>query len=402
MKKRRLGTLLCTAGLAAMLFGCSFSRQTGNHSVNPPDSTPDDSDLNSGLNSDQNEDQQTKTDDTTLPDTKGGKKIAISMPSESVKRWQDDSQVLKKELEAKGYEVDIQFAEDQPQQQAAQIKEFVKQQADCMIVVPIDSKELTEAAEEAKKAEIPIISYDRLLMDTDAVYYYVAFDQKGAGTLIGQAIAQKAGLDDLADGEYKTIEFFMGGPDDDTSKRVYEGLMEVMQPYLDDGRLVCKSGRTSFENTCIADWSQETAKEWCKNYLAGYYTDEELDICAAASDGLAYGCIEALQEAGYIADNWPVVSGQDCEPLACKNISDGTQTFSVYKDTSLLAQKCAVMIDSVLEQTEPEINDVEQYHNNILQVPSYLCSPSVVDKDNLKETLIDSGYYTQEQIDSAQ
>jgi len=178
--------------------------------------------------------------------------------------------------------------------------------------------------------------------------------------------------------------------------------MEVMQPYLDDGRLVCKSGRTSFEDTCISRWSQDTAREWCKNYLAGYYTDEELDICATAFDGLAYGCREALQSAGYIADNWPVISGQDCEAVACKNILDGTQSFSIYKDSRLLAQKCVTMIDSVVADTEPEINDTEQYHNNVIAVPSYLCTPVAVDKDNLKETLIDSGYYTQEQIDNAE
>ncbi len=393
MKKKRFGAWLCTIILATMLSGCSASAKTGNDPVNTPDDTSDQPDTAT----------DSKADDTQANDTaSGGKKIAISMPTQSVQRWIDDSENMRKELEAKGYEVEIQFAGDNPQQQAAQIQSFVEQKVDCMIVVPIDSKELTDVAEDAKNADIPVISYDRLLMDTDAVYYYASFDNKGVGTLIGKTIAQKAGLDDLSDGEYKTIEFFMGCPDDNNSHRIYEGLMEVMQPYLDDGRLVCKSGRTSFEDTCISRWSQETAKEWCKNYLAGYYTDEELDICATAFDGFAYGCKEALQEAGYIADNWPIISGQDCEAVACKNILDGTQTFSVYKDTRVLAQKCVTMIDSVVAETEPEINDTEQYHNHVLTVPAYLCNPDVVDQDNLKEVLIDSGYYTQEQIEQAE
>lgn len=394
MKKKILCALLCTVMAAATLFGCGKDAETGNNPVNTPDDTPDQTDDRS---------QDSDTDDTAPDDTAGnGRKIALAMPSQSVKRWMDDAENMKKELEAKGYSVEVQFAGDNPHQQAAQIESFVREKADCIVVVPVDSKELTAVAQEAKEADIPVISYDRLLMDTDAVYYYATFDNKGIGRMIGQTIEEKAGLEDLADDEYKTIEFFMGCPDDNNSYLIYDGLMEVLQPYLDNGKLVCKSGRTSFEDTSISRWSQETAQEWCKNYLAGYYTDEELDICATAFDGFAYGCKEALQAAGYIEENWPIISGQDCETTACRNILDGTQTFSVYKDTRLLAQKCVSMIESVISETEPEINDTEQYDNHVLTVPSYLCTPVAVDKDNLKEVLIDSGYYTQDQIDAAE
>ena len=396
MKKKILCALLCTVMTAATLFGCGKDAETGNDPVNTPDDTgdtPDDISQDSGT-----DDNETDSDDTVG----NGRKIALAMPGQSDQRWIDDAENMKKELEAKGYSVDIQFAGDDPQQQASQIESFVKEKADCIVVVPVDSKELTAVAEEAKKADIPVISYDRLLMDTDAVYYYMAFDHKGIGRTIGLTIEAKAELDDLADDEYKTIEFFMGSPDDSNSYLIYTGLMEVLQPYLDNGKLVCRSGRTSFEDTCISGWSQETAQEWCKNYLAGYYTDEELDICATAFDGFAYGCKKALQSTGYIEDNWPIISGQDCEAMACRNILDGTQTFSVYKDTRLLAQKCVSMIDSVIAETEPEINDTEQYDNHVLTVPSYLCTPVAVDKDNLKEVLIDSGYYTQDQIDTAE
>lgn len=393
MKKKIAGALLCTIIMAAVLFGCAFSTKTGNDPVHTPDEEPDKTVVS----------QETITDPKEPDDTiGGGRKIAISMPSQSEPRWMNDSENMKKELEAKGYEVDIRFAQDHPQQQASDIESFVQEKADCIIVVPIDSKPLTAAAESAKNAKIPVIAYDRLLMDTDAVYYYVTFDHKGVGKIIGQKIEQQAGLEDLSNGEYKTIEFFMGCPDDNNSYLIYEGLMEVLQPYLDDGRLICKSGRTSFEDTCISGWSQETAREWCKNYLAGYYTDEELDICATAFDGFAYGCKDALQAAGYIADNWPLITGQDCEAAACRNILDGTQSFSVYKDTRLLAQKCVTMIDSVMLEIEPEINDNGQYHNHVLAVPSYLCTPVAVDKDNLQEVLIDSGYYTKEQVEVAE
>ena len=261
---------------------------------------------------------------------------------------------------------------------------------------------MKDVAKSAEKAGIPVIAYDRLLMDTDAVSFYATFDNKGIGTMIGQAIIEKEKLDDLEDGEYKTVEFFMGAANDNNAHFIYNGLMEALQPYLDDGRLLCKSGRTAFEDTCIASWSQDTAQQWCTNYLNSYYTDEDLDICATAFDGLAYGCKAALLAAGYTDENWPVITGQDCERLACKNILDGTQTLSVCKDSRVLAQKCAVLVDSVLQGTPPEINDTEQYNNNVMNVPTYMCTPVLVDKDNLKEVIIDGGFYTESEINEAQ
>ncbi len=401
MKKKMLGALLCMAVSVTMLAGCGRSDEKDTGSEKTPESegtSDDEKKSDSAYTAD-----DTKTDEAGSDDSSGAaKKIALAMPSKSSGRWSDDAANMKKELEASGYSVDIQFAEDDAKLQASQIEDFIAAQADCIILAAADPESLTDAAESAKDAGIPIIAYDRLLMDTDAVYYYVSFDHKGAGTVIGKTIAEKAGLDNLAEGEYKTIEFFMGSPDDYQARFLYNGLMEVLQPYLDDGRLVCKTERTSFDDTCIADWSQETAQQRCKNYLEGYYMDEELDICAAACDGFAYGCKAALQAAGYTVENWPVISGQDCEIMACKDILEGTQTFSVFKDTRILAQKCAAMAEAVLSGTEPEINDTEQYDNHKLIVPAYLCTPAAVDKDNLQEILIDGGYYTADQIDAAQ
>src|SRR5690606_13928193 len=97
----------------------------------------------------------------------------------------------------------------------------------------------------------------------------------------------------------------------------YNGVMEILQPYLDDGTLVCKTGRTKFEDTAILRWSQETAQQWCENYLSGYYADEKLDIACTVFDGFAYGVRAALEGAGYSVDkDWPIITGQDAELMA--------------------------------------------------------------------------------------
>ncbi len=320
----------------------------------------------------------------------------MAMPTQSSERWINDGANMKAQLEALGYEVDLQYAEDDVQMQVSQIENMIASGVNCLVIASIDSGALVNVEAQAKEAGIPIIAYDRLLMDTDAVSYYATFDNKGVGTAIGKYIEEKKDLANTS--ETFTIEFFMGSPDDNNAHMLYDGLMEVLQPYLDNGTLVCKSGRTSFDDTCILRWSQETAQQNCENYLTGFYADEDLDICATAFDGFAYGCKAALEGAGYTEANWPLITGQDAELMATKNIISGKQTMSIYKDTRLLAEKCVTMVQAVLEGAEPEINDTEQYNNGKIVVPSYLCTPVAVDKDNYEEIIVEGGYYTADQL----
>ena len=325
--------------------------------------------------------------------------VGILMPTQSSERWINDGANMKAQLEEKGYKVELQYAEDDTAMQVSQLENYIAKDVDCLVIAAIDSGVLVNAEAQAKEAGIPIIAYDRLLMDTDAISYYATFDNKGVGTVIAQYIKDTKDLEAArAAGESYTLEFFMGSPDDNNALFLYNGIMEVLGEYLEDGTLVCKSGKTSFEDTCILRWSQETAQANCENVLTAFYADEDLDIACTAFDGFAYGCKAALLGAGYTEENWPLVTGQDAEVMATKNIIAGTQTMSIYKDTRLLASKAVTMVDAVLQGTEPEINDTEQYNNGVITVPTYMCTPIAVDQANYKEILIDGGYYTEEQL----
>ncbi len=339
------------------------------------------------------------TEAPAAADQEGGK-IGVAMPTQSSERWIKDGDNMKEKLEALGYEVDLQYAEDDVQMQVSQIENMIASGSQCLVIAAVDAGALTTVEAQAKEAGIPIIAYDRLLMDTDAVSYYASFDNEGVGTAIGEYVKTAKDLDAAREaGESYTIEFFMGSPDDNNAVLLHKGVMGVLQEYLDDGTLVCKTGRTSFEDTCILRWSQETAQQWCENYLTGFYADEDLDIACTAFDGFAYGVKAALQGAGYTADNWPLITGQDAELMACKNILDGTQTASIFKNTSLLADKCVTMVEAVMKGAEPEINDTTTYDNNVVVVPSYLCTPISVDKDNLQEVVVEEAkYYTAEEL----
>ena len=290
MKKKVLGTFLSVAMVASMLVGCgggdtapaaeTAAPAAAEETAAPADEAP----------------AAEEAADAAAAATSGGGKVGVAMPTQSSERWINDGANMKAQLEALGYEVDLQYAEDDVQMQVSQIENMIASGVNCLVIASIDSSALVNVEAQAKDAGIPIIAYDRLLMDTDAVSYYATFDNKGVGTAIGKYIEDNANLDPA---NPQTIEFFMGSPDDNNALFLYNGLMEVLQPYLDNGALVCKSGRTSFEDTCILRWSQETAQQNCENYLTGFYADEDLDICATAFDGFAYGCKAALEGAGY-------------------------------------------------------------------------------------------------------
>lgn len=385
MKKKLLSVIMSAAMVASLLAGCGGQAAAPAADSSAPAATEEAAPA-----------ADSGSEEAAAPAASGsGKKVAVAMPTQSSERWINDGSNMKKQLEELGYEVDLQYAEDDVQAQVSQIENMIAAGANCLVIAAIDSDALVNVEQQAKDAGIPVIAYDRLLMNTDAVSYYATFDNKGVGTKIGQYIVEHCGA---TKDDPKTIELFMGSPDDNNAHMLYAGLMEQIQPLLDDGSLVCKSGQIAFDDNNTLRWDQQTAMKRCEDLLTRYYADEDLDICACAYDGLSYGCMSALEGAGYTADNWPMITGQDAELMATKHIISGKQTMSIAKDTRLLAAKCVTMVQAVLEGSEPEINDTEQYNNGKVVVPSYLCEPIPVDKDNYKEVLIDSGYYTEDQL----
>jgi len=322
------------------------------------------------------------------------------MPTRSSERWINDGMNMKARLEAIGYEVDLQYADDNIELQVEQISNMILNGADCLVIASVDSAALVDELEKAKHNGVYVIAYDRLLMETDAVSYYATFDNKAVGTLIGKYIEEEKSLKAaVREKRSYTIEFFMGSPDDNNAVYLYRGLMEVLQPYLDNGTLVCKSGKISFEETCILRWSRETAEQRCMECLDTYYKDTKLDIVCSAFDGFAYGAKTALLNKGYVpGKDWPIITGQDAELNAIKDIIGGTQTMSIYKDTRILATKCVTMVQAVLEGGIPEINDTRQYDNGKMIVPSYLCTSIAIDKENYRKIIVDGGYYTEVQL----
>lgn len=325
-------------------------------------------------------------------------KIGVAMPTQSSERWINDGANMKTKLEELGYTVDLQYAEDDVQAQVNQIENMITNGANCLVIAAVDSSALVNVLAKAKAANIPVIAYDRLLMDTDAVSYYATFDNYQVGVLEATYLVEALGLKD-GKGPFN-VELFAGSPDDNNAKLFWQGAMDTLKEYIDSGKIVVLSGQTDFDSCAILRWSQETAQQRMENILSGTYSGgTKVDAVLSPYDGLSYGIASALEGAGYkVGEGWPLITGQDAELMAIKNIISGKQAMTVFKDTRVLAEKCVSMVQAVLTGSTPEINNTETYDNNVLVVPSYLCTPVAVTKDNYVKEVIDVGYYTADQV----
>jgi len=323
--------------------------------------------------------------------------IGIAMPTQSSSRWISDGGTMKSILEAAGYVVDLQYAEDSVETQVSQIENMISKNAKVLVIAAIDGQSLTNVLSQAAGEKIPVIAYDRLIRDTADVSYHVTFDNFLVGVHMAQYIVDALDVKNQP-GPFN-IELFAGSPDDNNAYFVYDGSMSILQPYIDSGKLVVKSGQIGMDQVATLRWDGATAQQRMDNIIAAHYSDADVDAVLSPYDGISIGILSSLKSVGYgSGKKMPIVPGQDAEVLSVKSILAGEQAMTIFKDTRTLAEKAVKMIEALLKGTEPEINDTKSYDNGVKIVPSYLCDMVVVDINNVKEALVDTGYYTMADI----
>jgi len=331
--------------------------------------------------------------------------VGVAMPTQTSERWIADGDAVEKGLKEAGYKVDLQFAGDDIPTQQQQIDQMITKGADLLIIASIDGTALATQLQAAADANIPVIAYDRLIRDSENVDFYVTFDnykvgvQQATSLLTGLGILKADGSKGDAAGPFN-VELFAGSLDDNNAHFFYQGAMDTLQEYIDNGTLVVKSGQTDIEQVATLRWLQETAQKRMEDLLTSTYSDgSKVDAILSPYDGISRGIISALTDAGYsVGDEWPIISGQDAEVDSVKAILSGEQYATIFKDTRELAKVAAKMAVAVLGGDDPEINDTETYDNGVKVVPSYLLQPVQVTKDNVKEALVDTGYWTADEI----
>ena len=317
--------------------------------------------------------------------------VGISLPQKTSENWVEADGFFQETCKEQNLDCTIQFANGGVAEQQNQIDAMITSGAKVLIVGAIDGTSLGTQVAKAKESGIPVIAYDRLLLDTDAVDYYVAYDNFEVGKKQGTALLE--GLEAIkGEGPYK-IELVAGSNDDSNSSRFFGGAMEVLQPKIDDGTLEVVSGQTEQSQAATQGWDPKNAQSRMDAILSQHYPgDEAPDGILSPNDTLARAVLTSVEQAG---KEQPVVTGQDSEAESLKWIMQGKQYSTISKPTLPLV-KSSIDLAVMLAKGETDVADLngvavdnEQYNNNTKDVPSFLLEPIVATKDNAKDVYKD-------------
>ncbi len=333
----------------------------------------------------------------------GTGKVGISMPTQSLERWNRDGAYLDEQFKKAGFETVLTYSDNDSGKQVNDIQNMLADGVDLLIVGAIDGEALNTAMNEAADADVPVIAYDRLILN-DAVSYYVSFDNYTVGKLQGEFIVDQLDLENAGDKTYN-LEVTAGDPADNNARYFYNGAMDVLNPYIEKGTLKVPSGQTDFDTVATAQWNTDTALERAQNVLASYYADgTQLDVWLCSNDATALGVAQAITS-DYKGSNSILITGQDGDEANLKNIVDGVQSMTVYKNVSnesivtLELTKAILAGDTIDASLADKFGvectfDTESYETSEgHKCPSFLLVPNVITKDNLQD-LVDTGLYT--------
>ncbi len=328
-----------------------------------------------------------------------GAKVGMSMTDKSEQRWVMDGLKMKEELEKKGYTLDLQYANMEPQTQIAQIENMILTGCKAIVVVPVDSGSLGAVLKKAKEAKILVINYDLMALNTPDIDYYIGFDNKQVGKIQANYIVDKLGLKD-GKGPFN-MEIFAGSLDEVNAFWYHEEAMKILQPFIDKKQLVVKSGQIDIKTVTIPGWAAEKTSARMENLVTTYYSDgTKLDVVLAPADSIAVPIGNTLKSIGYGTPDkpMPIITGNNGNPSVIQSIKAGQVSMSIFKDTRNLAKRTAEVIDSVAKGENLVPDDTTTFDNGVMKIPAFLYGMEVIDINNWKALAFDSGYYTAEQL----
>jgi len=304
--------------------------------------------------------------------------IGFSLGTTREERWLQDRDLFVAKAKDLGAVVEEVETDSDAAAQVYQIENMVSQGVSVIVVMPADSEKLAPAIAAANAAGVKIISYDRLILDSN-IDLYVSFDSVKVGELEAASIVAQAPTGNFA--------YIGGAPTDNNSALLQQGTMSVLNPAIQSGQIKL------VVNKLMDNWDPNQAYQTIKEYLEATSTGA-LDAVVAANDGTAFGVIQALKEKG-LAGQIPV-SGQDADLSACQDIIAGTQTSTVYKPIAAEADEAAELAVALARGEGVDTNGTT--NNGFKDVPSYLLEPTLVDKSNMQDTVIKDGWHSYAEV----
>jgi D-xylose transport system substrate-binding protein len=306
-------------------------------------------------------------------------KIGLSLPTQAEERWVRDKNTMVETAKALGVDLRVQITNNDAAKQVAQSENLLAQGVKVLILAPHDAESAAVIVQKAKKAGVKVISYDRLILNSEPDVY-VSFDNEKVGEMQGDYLTKL-----VPKGNYVVLA---GAPTDNNAKLYRDGAMKFIQPLVDKGDIKIVMDQS------VKDWQPSEAQKIMEQALTA--NQNKIDAVLAPNDGTAGGAIQALAAQG-LAGKVPV-TGQDAELSASIRIVQGTQSMTIFKDTRLLGTK-AVELAVKMAKDEPIASEINaKLNNKKIDVPSVLLPIVVVDKASLDKTLIDSGYLKRELV----
>lgn len=303
-------------------------------------------------------------------------KVGFSLGTLKEERWIKDRDILMAKIKELGADIIVQNANNDDKDQLKQVRYLLEQEIDVLIIVPNDNKKAAAAVELAKRQGVKVISYDRLVFDSN-VDVYISFDN----VAVGEIMAQWA----INNMEGKNLLIINGAETDNNTKMIKEGYDKVLKEKLEDGSISL------------------IAEEWSPNWMKEHayrVTDEllqkktRIDAIIAGNDGLAEGIIEALSERRLAGKT--IVVGQDADLVACQRVVEGTQLMTVYKPIEKLADVTAKLAIQLARGERIEIYDT--IFDGKYFVPYYILKPVPVDINNIESTIIKDGFHMRDKV----
>jgi len=329
-----------------------------------------------------------------------GLAVGIVLPTREEPRWIQDETRFKDALSKAGYDVEILFSEGDSAKEKANVENLITKGIQVLILTPQDGAAAAAAADAARAAGVKVISYDRLILNTDAVDYYVTFDSIAVGEAQGQYLVDKA------TGTGNPLYLYAGAASDNNAFLFFEGAWNVLQPKIADGTFVIKNSSEAVAlqdkpeltreemgkiiGQVTTEWDFDTAKTLAESNLTAASAEDKGDVfILAPNDGTARAIADAFAADADVSSY--VVTGQDAEVASVQYIIDGKQSMTVLKDVRTLVSDAIAAAVTFLEGGTPE--QTTTYNNGAIDVPAKPSEVITVDKDNVKEAIIDSGYW---------
>ncbi|MCR4651657.1 MAG: sugar-binding protein [Lachnospiraceae bacterium] len=346
---------------------------------------------------------------TTGSGSKGGTQVGIVLPTKDEPRWLQDQKQFEKLLTEAGFTSEVLFSQGSSATEKTNVESLITSGVKVLVICAQDASAAGAAVEAAKAAGVTVICYDRLITDTDAVDYYVTFDSVAVGEAQGQYL-----IDNKPEGTGIPLYLYAGAATDNNAFLFFEGAWKVLQPYIADGTFVIansseavalqdKAELTYDEKSKIlgqvtTDWDFNVAKSKAEAHLTANDASMKGDVLILApNDGTSRAIADAFTADADVSSY--VITGQDAELASINYIQGGKQSMTVFKNTSTLAADSVAMASAILKGEKASTDTT--YNNGKIDVPAKQTPVTVVTADNYKQVLVDSGYYTQEEIDSA-